>query len=82
MTYYLFTHTRTRTITEVGQVILELKNIDEVFNRSSFKVKPDHWFEESEIIESVRTTFDGSKRKINDDERWLLRPAPTKEQTA
>jgi hypothetical protein len=80
MTYYLFTHTRTRTITEVGQVILELKNIDEAFKRSSFAVKPDHWAEESEIIESGRTTFDGSKRKINDDERWLLHPTPTKEQ--
>jgi hypothetical protein len=80
MTYYLFTHTRTRTITEVGQVILELKNIDEAFKRSSFTVKPDHWAEESEIIESGRTTFDGSKRKINDDERWLLHPTPTKEQ--
>jgi hypothetical protein len=82
MTYYLFTHTRTRTITEVGQVILELKNIDEAFKRSSYEVKPVHWAEESEIIEGGRITFDGSKRKINDDERWLLRPAPTKEQTA
>ena len=82
MTYYLFTHTRTRTITEVGQVILELKNIDEAFKRSSFTVKPVHWAEESEIIEDGRVTFEGSKRKINDDERWLLRPTPTKEQTA
>jgi len=82
MTYYLFTHTRTRTITEVGQVILELKNIDEAFKRSSFSVKPSHWAEESEIIESGRTTFEGSKRKINDDEKWLLQPTPTKEQEA
>jgi hypothetical protein len=82
MTYYLFTHTRTRTITEVGQVILELKNIDEAFKRSSFEVKPDHWAEESDITETGRVTFDGSKRKINDAERFLLRPTPTKEKTA
>ena len=81
MPYYLFTHTRTRTITETGQVILELKNMDAVFNRSSFNVQPDHWWQESETVEGGRVTFDGSKRKINDNERLLLQSAPTKETT-